>query len=368
LSVMSKPNVLVLGGMGFIGRNMVQYLVENDLANQIRSVDKVLASTANLGAGHAEAFNAANVEAMQANLTSEAGIKKAFTPKEGNEKFDIVFNLAAETKYGQTEEVYREKVLGLSKRAGETAVEFGVSKFIEVSTAQVYSEGKKPSGPDSKISPWTNLAKYKLQAEQALKEISGLPLVIVRPAIVYGPGDVSGISPRVITAAVYKYLNEKMKFLWSGDMKLNTVHVRDCCAALWTISEKAEVGTVWNLADKNTTSQEKINKLLEPIFGIKTGFFGTVISSAAKLKLKAVTEEINDKHLKPWSDLCKKEGILNTPLTPYIDQELLYNNSLSVDGSAVESLGFTYKYPNVTEELIREQIKYYVDQNLFPTV
>ena len=71
LSVMSKPNVLVLGGMGFIGRNMVQYLVENDLANQIRSVDKVLASTANLGAGHAEAFNAANVEAMQANLTSE---------------------------------------------------------------------------------------------------------------------------------------------------------------------------------------------------------------------------------------------------------------------------------------------------------
>eukprot|EP00339_Tiarina_fusa_P022615 CAMPEP_0117024330 /NCGR_PEP_ID=MMETSP0472-20121206/18085_1 /TAXON_ID=693140 ORGANISM="Tiarina fusus, Strain LIS" /NCGR_SAMPLE_ID=MMETSP0472 /ASSEMBLY_ACC=CAM_ASM_000603 /LENGTH=365 /DNA_ID=CAMNT_0004730741 /DNA_START=21 /DNA_END=1118 /DNA_ORIENTATION=+ len=365
---MSKPNVLVLGGMGFIGRNMVQYLVENDLANKIRSVDKVLPSTANLGAGHAEAFAAPNVQAMQANLTSDAGIKKAFTPEDGDEKFDIVFNLAAETKYGQTEEVYNEKVLGLSRRAGQTAVEFGVSKFIEVSTAQVYAEGKKPSNTSAKLSPWTNLAKYKLQAENELKGINGLPLIIVRPAIVYGPGDVSGISPRVITAAVYKHLNEKMKFLWTGDMKLNTVHVRDCCGALWTISQKAEVGSIYNLADKNATSQEKINKLLEPIFGIKTGFFGTVISSAAKLKLKAVTEEINDKHLKPWSDLCKKEGIVNTPLTPYIDQELLYNNSLSVDGSDVESLGFTYKYPNVTEELIREQIKYYVDQNLFPTV
>merc|ERR1711879_377261 len=329
---------------------MVQYLVENDLANKIRSVDKVLPSTANLGAGHAEAFAAPNVQAMQANLTSDAGIKKAFTPEDGDEKFDIVFNLAAETKYGQTE------------------VEFGVSKFIEVSTAQVYAEGKKPSNTSAKLSPWTNLAKYKLQAENELKGINGLPLIIVRPAIVYGPGDVSGISPRVITAAVYKHLNEKMKFLWSGDMKLNTVHVRDCCSALWVISQKAEVGSIYNLADKNATSQDKVNKLLEPIFGIKTGFFGTVISSAAKLKLKAVTEEINDKHLKPWSDLCKKEGILNPPLTPYIDQELLYNNSLSVDGSAVESLGFTYKYPNVTEELIREQIKYYVDQNLFPTV
>jgi len=367
-ATMSKPNVLVLGGMGFIGRNMVQYLVENNLANKIRAVDKVLPSTANLGAGHAEAFEAPNVEFMQSNLTSAAGIKKAFTPNEGDAKFDIVFNLAAETKYGQTEEVYAEKVLGLSKKAGEQALESGVTKFIEVSTAQVYSEGKKPSGTDAKINPWTNLAKYKLQAENELKALDGLPLIIVRPAVVYGPGDVAGISPRIITAAVYKHLNEKMKFLWSGDLRMNTVHVRDCCAALWVISQKGQVGSVWNLADKNDTNQEKINKLLEPIFGIKTGFFGAVISSAAKLKLKAVTEEINDKHLKPWSDLCKQEGIINTPLTPYIDQELLYNNALSIDGSAVESLGFTYQVPKMTEELLREQIKYYVDQRLFPQV
>jgi len=347
---------------------MVQYLVENDLANKIRAVDKVLPSTANLGSGHAEAFNAANVEFMQANLTSDAGMKKAYAPAEGESKFEIVFNLAAETKYGQTEEVYSEKVLGLSKKAATQAIESGVTKFVEASTAQVYSEGKKPSGVDSKISPWTNLAKYKLQAENELKGMSGLPLIIVRPAIVYGPGDVAGVSPRVITAAVYKHLKEKMKFLWSGDLKLNTVHVRDCCEAFWVISQKADIGTVWNLADKNDTNQEKINKILEPIFGIKTGFFGSMISQAAKLKLKMVTEEINDKHLKPWSDLCKENNILNTPLTPYIDQELLYNNSLSVDGSAVESLGFTYKHPQMTEELIREQIKYYVDQNLFPQI
>ena len=68
---MSKPNVLVLGGTGFIGRNMVQYLVENDLCNKIRSVDKSLVSTANLGAGHAEAFQAPNVQAMQATLTTD---------------------------------------------------------------------------------------------------------------------------------------------------------------------------------------------------------------------------------------------------------------------------------------------------------
>jgi len=325
-------------------------------------------STANLGAGHAEAFNAPNVEVIQATLTTPAGVKKSFTPKEGHDKFDIVFNLAAETKYGQTDEVYADKVLGIAVKVGEAAVEFGATKFIEVSTAQVYAEGKKPSKEGDKLDPWTSLAKYKLQAEQQLKQINGLPLIIVRPATVYGPGDTAGLSPRIIIAAVYKHLNEKMKFLWSGDLRLSTVHVRDVVTALWTISQSAPLQTTWNLADKNDTTQEKLNKLLEPIFAIKTGFFGAMISQAAKLRLKQVTEEINDKHLKPWSDLCKSANIVNTPLTPFIDQELLYNNSFSVDGSAVETLGFQYKHPKVTEDLLREQIDYYVNQRLFPTV
>lgn len=32
---------------------------------------------------------------------------------------------------------------------------------------------------------------------------------------------------------------------------------------------------------------------------------GGVVSNMAKLSMKSVTEEINDKHLKPWSELCK---------------------------------------------------------------
>jgi len=81
-----------------------------------------------------------------------------------------------------------------------------------------------------------------------------------------------------------------------------------------------------------------------------------------------VTAEVNDKHLKPWSDLTKGAGIVNTPLTPYLDQELLYNNSLSVEGSAIEGTGFVYDYPKITEALVREQIDYFVKQKLFPPI
>ena len=38
------------------------------------------------------------------------------------------------------------------------------------------------------------MAKYKAKAEEELKKITGLNLIIVRPAVVYGPGDFFGIS------------------------------------------------------------------------------------------------------------------------------------------------------------------------------
>lgn len=36
-----KPAVLILGGVGFIGRNLTQFIVEHDLAREVRIVDKV---------------------------------------------------------------------------------------------------------------------------------------------------------------------------------------------------------------------------------------------------------------------------------------------------------------------------------------
>jgi len=361
---MSKPNVLVLGGVGFIGRNFVKYLVDNNVAAKIRVVDKVLPSTAFLGEGHQKAFNNPIVEYQQGNLTSAASIAKIFTLEGG--KFNLVFNLAAETKYGQTDAVYAEKVLDLSTKVATEAAKQKVDRFIEVSTAQVYEAGKKPSKENSKTDPWTALAKFKLKAEEDLRKIAGLNLIIVRPAIVYGPGDINGLSPRVICGAVYQHIGEKMKFLWTEERKINSVHVRDVSKALWIVSQKGQLGAVYNLSDKCDLDQGKFNKVLEKVFKIETGFLGSMMSNLAKVNFKGVTEEVNDKHLKPWSELCKASNIVNTPLTPYLDQEVLYNNSLSVDGSAIEELGFKYDHPEINEALVREQIDYFIAQKLFP--
>ena len=67
-------NVLVLGWIGFIGRNFVSYLVKNNLAASIRVVDKFLPETAYLTASQKEEFYDARVEFKQANLVN-AGMR-----------------------------------------------------------------------------------------------------------------------------------------------------------------------------------------------------------------------------------------------------------------------------------------------------
>lgn len=94
--------------------------------------------------------------------------------------------------------MYAEKVLDLSVKVATEAAKREVEKFIEVSTAQVYEAGKKKAKEGDKTDPWTGIAKYELKAEDELRKIAKLNLIIVRPAYVYGPGDITSLC---------KYLN-----------------------------------------------------------------------------------------------------------------------------------------------------------------
>jgi len=360
---MSKPNILVLGGLGFIGRNLVSYLVENNLAGHIRVADKGLPALVGLSEKHAAIFE--KIEVKQANLAREASVKKVFD--DGDYKWDLVFNCAGETKYSQTEEVYKENIIDVSTTTAKAAAQRGVGRFIEVSTGQVYDAGKKPSAEDDKTKPWTKLAKAKLAAEEEIKKISGLSWLIVRPAIVYGPGDVGGITPRLIIATVYKNMGEKMEFLWDKDLRINTVHIEDVVNALWHLSQKGTVHQTYNLCDSNDTDQGSVNKILESIFGIRTDFMGNIKSKlATAVAMKTVADTANSTHLGPWSELCKAKGIVNTPLTPYLDEELLYSNSYSLDGNKITGTGFTYKHPKMTEAHLRETLAYFENLGFFP--
>jgi hypothetical protein len=88
----------------------------------------------------------------------------------------------------------------------------------------------------------------------------------------------------------------------------------------------------------------------------------------AALRLDAVVDAANENHLSPWLMMLKKHGIANTPLSPYLHKSLLAHNHLSVDGSAIEAIGFKYAVPELTAEGLREPVLQAIAQKIFPPV
>lgn len=70
--------------------------------------------------------------------------------------------------------------------------------------------------------------------------------------------------------------------------------------------------------------------------------------------MTSVVEEINDKHMGPWAELCQTDHTENTPLTPYMDEELLYYKHLNLSNEKLKELGYSLRVPCVTRDKIEE--------------
>ena len=179
--------------------------------------------------------------------------------------------------------------------------------------------------------------------------------------------------PRIVCAAAYVELKETMKYLWDASLKINTVHVSDVCKAMWMVAHKNRVmipsGTIFNLNDKGDTDVGKVNSILSDLFKIKTGFHGMILSNVARLRLNDAVEVANEKHLKPWDDLCKTYKITNSPLSPYMSAELLDSNHCYINGTKIESeTDFRYDYVALTKENLVESINNAIKCEIFPPI
>ncbi|KAI6889557.1 hypothetical protein KC355_g21457, partial [Hortaea werneckii] len=101
-----KPSVLIIGGLGYVGRFLANYIHSNQLASTLRLVDKQLPQLASLAPEHQDACSMENF--MQADAAREQSQSRIFDlppgPDGTKREFDYVFNCGGETRYSQEDE------------------------------------------------------------------------------------------------------------------------------------------------------------------------------------------------------------------------------------------------------------------------
>jgi nucleoside-diphosphate-sugar epimerase len=283
---------LILGGVGYIGRNLVKHLIDTGVTANITVADKAMPMLSHFHPLFETVFS--QVEYVQCDLTRTPD--KAF-----NKEYAVIVNCAGETRPAMNEYEHRSKSVGVV----ESVLPLITSpvKWIELSTAQVYPPDEIRSTEASQTAPYNHSGAFRLEVEQILASNALINYTILRPAIVYGLGDFRGLTNWLVLATVYKKRRERMKLLWNAKLKQNTVHILDMCGAIVHV-RPMDSGAVFNVADDANTDQGAINKLLERMFRIKTGFHGKTLSKLALSDIEGVCQEANDKHMLPWTDLC----------------------------------------------------------------
>ncbi|MDX1781085.1 MAG: NAD-dependent epimerase/dehydratase family protein [Thalassovita sp.] len=173
-----NPTVMVIGGTGFIGRNLTRALVA-------RGYDVRVLSRGRYGPF---ADIADHVETVSVSLKDKEGLISAM------DGINAVFNLAK--SMDKTWDAALENDVGVAVRVAEAALEAGVKRLIYTGTIASYDM----SDPSATITEATDFgdmsernlyARSKAECERRLMQmhdVKGLPLVIARPGIVIGEG------------------------------------------------------------------------------------------------------------------------------------------------------------------------------------
>ncbi len=259
--------ILVTGGAGFIGSNFVHHiLAERDY--QIVNLDKLTY------AGNLENLRAVedhpNYKFVQGDIADEAFMRDLFAA----EKFDGVINFAAEThvdrSIADSSPFIRTNILGTHVLL-ELSREFGIKKYHQVSTDEVYGDLGDPSESagvyfteTTPLAPNCPYAAAKTGGDLLVKsweETYDMHTIITRCSNNYGPYQ---FPEKLIPFFLFRAMNnEDLPLYGDGKNIRDWLYVLDHCEAILLAFEKSNSGEVWNIGGHNEkTNLEIVDQIL----------------------------------------------------------------------------------------------------------
>jgi nucleoside-diphosphate-sugar epimerase len=290
--------------------------------------------------------------------------------------WDYIFCFNLESKLGLPELSYDYGTLRPALHAAEYALKHdSILVFESNAVSHVPLPKTQLATEDTPyIKPKKGYAlAYSLLAEEQLRRIEGLKLIVLRSAIPYGPDFTIGFCTVFVLCRILKDQQKPHYHQFDLNARMRCVHVRDLARAYWhTASVYPTLGKrvcVYNVACPDDFTGNQIWEMVTGYYGVPLKRMNPVMAKVATMvmKIPGTLDRFNQKLVGTWLKLCEEQGVGISPIMAYIDAELLEVNESAVDGSLItRETGFVYEYPKVTLDLLKEGIEQLQQMNLFP--
>lgn len=255
-------NILITGGAGFIGSNFLRFFLDRHRGVEVVNLD-CLTYAGNLESLQDLRSNP-RYHFFKGDISDAPFVRRLFHEWH----FDAIVNFAAESHVDRSilgPQVFIETNVRGTMTLLEAAREFGLERFLQISTDEVYGS----LGPTGKFTETTHLAPNspysasKVSADmlaRAWLKTFNVPTLITRCSNNYGPYQFPEkfIPLMIINALQDKYL----PVYGDGGNVRDWIFVEDHCEAIDCVLYSGKIGEVYNIGGGNEVRNIEMARLI----------------------------------------------------------------------------------------------------------
>ncbi len=227
----SKNNIVIFGGCGFIGIHLTEKLLEENPASNFYLADIKTQPTFSWPSVISKHINSGQIKILEVDVRKE--IHDPALP----DQVDLIVNLAAVHKQpGHERHEYFDTNIPGAENVCNFATKVNCKEIIFTSSIAVYGvdelnpEPKTEQTPPKPVSPYGQ-SKFKAEEihERWAQADQDRKLIIVRPGVIFGPGEQGNVS-RMVKAITKRYFI----FIGNEQVKKAGGYVKELCLSmLW---------------------------------------------------------------------------------------------------------------------------------------
>ena len=260
---MKIKKIIVTGGLGFIGSNLIDLLIKNKF--KVINLDKVSYSSNFYNVKNYK--NSKFYKFYKVDINNKKKITKIFL----KEKPIAIFNLAAETHVDRSIDgpypFIKNNILGIYNLLEATKVYFKINKkfkLIHISTDEVFGDIlRNRSNEDYPYKPSSPYAASKASSDHLVYsyfKTYNLPIIVTNCSNNYGPKQ---HPEKLIPKMIYNIMkNKDLPIYGKGTNSREWIYVEDHCEALLDVFKKGKIGNFYNIGSNEDLNNLKVCKKL----------------------------------------------------------------------------------------------------------